>query len=137
MPGDIVPRPRTPSNILELRGAFKANPQRRRKDAEGAGPFNFHPPHDLPPECVPTWHEIVSRLPKVAISSSDEFAAEMAARALYAVRSLGVNGPMTAQWSKLQDTLSKWLGKLGMTPQDRTRIPAQIPADSQNTYADV
>lgn len=34
--GFEMARPRTPAKILELRGAFKANPQRRREDADRA-----------------------------------------------------------------------------------------------------
>lgn len=30
-------RPRKPTNVLELNGAFKKNPQRKREDAETAG----------------------------------------------------------------------------------------------------
>lgn len=38
-------RPRKPTNVLELTGAFKKNPQRARQDAEAAGELSAPPPH--------------------------------------------------------------------------------------------
>ena len=72
-------RPRTPAKVLELRGAFKANPQRRRADAEGSAPFERDPPAHLPQMVVPAWRYIVQRLPLIALSNADEVAVECGA----------------------------------------------------------
>jgi phage terminase small subunit len=120
-------RPRTPATILNLRGAFDKDPQRKREDAEGAGPFETDPPTHLAQEVVPAWRYIVSRLPKVALSSSDEIAVEMAARLL--------------AWYWLTGSLDhakelrQWLAQLGMTPAARTKIPPAKPGEKGNRFA--
>jgi hypothetical protein len=115
-------RPRTPSNILELRGAFKKNPQRRREDAPGAGPVDFKPPEHLPTDVAPAWRWVCARLPKIVISSSDEIAIEAAARLLAEVWSQRRPEP------RLYAELRAWLRELGMTVQARAKIPVGEPS---------
>jgi hypothetical protein len=119
-------RPRTPAKILELRGAFKKDPQRRRVDAEGAGPFSGEPPTHLAQTDVPAWRYVVARLPKVAMSSSEEIAVEVTAKLLsqFWAGNLGVI-----------TELRQWLGKLGMTLTDRAKIPGAPPSASDNPFA--
>lgn len=97
-----------------MRGSFDKDPQRRRKDADGAAPFNPEPPQHLPTECVRAWRWIVERLPKVTIYSTDEIAVEIAARSL------------TVYWlngdPKAEKSLQHWMAKLGFSPQDRTKL---------------
>lgn len=130
-------RPRTPSNVLELRGAFKRNPQRKRKDAEGAGPFQADPPTHLPADVAAAWRYIVARLPKVALSSSDEVAVEAASHSLYGLWQLGQSAWRDPLFGKLSSELRAWLSKLGMTPQDRTKIaPLPEKPNTGNPFAD-
>lgn len=75
-------RPRTPSNILELRGAFKNHPERRRKDLDGAGPFDPHPPATLPQELVSAWNEVVQQVNPAVLTASDSTSVEIMARLL-------------------------------------------------------
>lgn len=119
--------------MLEFTGAFAKDPQRRRQDAEGAGPFDTEPPKHLHGDLIPAWRWIVARLPKVAITSSDEVAVEMAARLLAFVWSY----PIPDQ--KIMAELRAWLVQLGMTVQARTRIPAAAPNDGNkgNPFAQV
>ena len=120
-------RPRTPATVLELRGSFKKDPQRKRIDAEGAGAFERDPPTHLEQEILPAWRYIVDRLPKVSLTSSDEVCVEVAARCLAGIWKLGVIGLTTSEFKRLVDALGKALAKLGMTPVDRTRIPPAEP----------
>lgn len=118
-------RPRTPAKILELKGAFKKDPQRRRVDAEGAGPFTGEPPTHLPQDAVRAWRYLVERLPKAALSSSDDVAVEVTARLL------------TQFWAgniAVVTEMRQWLGKLGMTPVDRAKIPG-APPQTDNPFA--
>ena len=126
-------RPRKPSNVLEFTGAFAKDPQRRRQDAEGAGPFSADAPKHLPRDVVPAWRWVVERLPKVAVTSSDEVAVEMAARLLAFVWSY----PVPDQ--KIMAELRMWLRELGMTIQARTKIPAATPngGNKGNPFAEV
>jgi len=112
-------RPRTPAKILELKGAFKKDPKRRRIDAAGAGPFSVQPPEHLPQDCVRAWRYVSDRLPPGVLSSSDEIAVEVTAKLL------------TQLWAGnllVAAELRQWLGKLGMTPVDRAKIPGAPPA---------
>jgi hypothetical protein len=115
-------RPRTPSNVLELRGSFKKNPQRRREDAAGAGPVDLKPPAHIPTDVAPAWRWICERLPKVVLTASDEVAIEAAARLLAEVWSQRRPEP------RLYAELRAWLRELGMTVQSRAKIPAGEPS---------
>jgi len=112
-------RPRTPSNILELRGAFKKNPQRARTDLEGVGPFDPTPPPDLPQELVRTWHEIVKQINPVVLTASDYSSIELMARLLLQARMTGDPGIIRE--------LRQWFAQYGMTAVGRTKIPASKP----------
>jgi hypothetical protein len=122
-------RPRTHSNILEARGAFRKDPQRRRQDAQGKAPFSAAPPVTLHPGELQAWHHIVERLPDTALANCDEIAVEICAALL------------TRYWATRDlDTikeLSRWLGKLGMTPQDRAKLPGQAPKKTENPFANL
>ena len=121
-------RPRTPSNILELRGAFKAHPERAREDAPGAGPFAREPPAHLPMPTQRAWCYVVERLPGITLTSSDELAVEQCARTLAAIWDAEARmGPLAASlpaFKQLNDALARWLGELGMTPRARTTFAA-------------
>lgn len=116
-----MPRPRTPSKVLELRGAYVTHPERRREDAPGSGPANLEPPSHLPTDVAPAWRYVVARLPRVCISASDEILIESAARLLADVWSTRRADPRL--YSELRSTLAA----LGMSPQARTRLPAALP----------
>jgi hypothetical protein len=130
-------RPRTPSNILELRGAFKVHPERARKDSEGAGPFNAEPPSELPAEAVRAWKVLADRVPKIALTSSDEIALAQAARTLAGIWLLDAQGgAANPLFAKLSAELRQWLIQLGMTPQARTKIPQSPEKSGGNAFAD-
>jgi len=124
-----VARPRTPSNILELRGAFRAHPERQRRDAEGAGEFNREPPEHLRPDVARAWRYLAARLPKIALTSSDELAVEQASRVLSNLwameQRMGDLCGSLSEFKALNDALARWLGLLGMTPRDRAHFAAQ------------
>jgi len=129
-------RPRTPAKVLELRGAFKKDPSRRRVDAAGAGPFERDPPTHMSEDTVPAWRYIVERLPKVALTSSDEVAVEAAARCLAGIWAIGPMAAMHPNFGKLSAELRQWLGQLGMTPAARTKIaPVKEADESGNPFA--
>lgn len=129
-------RPRTPSNILELHGAFRKDPQRRRKDAEGSAPFEIDPPTHLAKSVVPAWHYIVARLPKIALANCDEVAVECAATCLAGMWALGEMAALHPNFGKLSAELRQWLGQLGMTPQARTKIAAVAEKPAGNPFAE-
>lgn len=111
-------RPRKPSKILERSGAFRHNPQRRRRDARGVG--------TLPPEApmhleltrheALAWKELAAVIPPGVVTNSECFLVEMAARTIGRVRKTGECSPA------LLGQLRLYLGSLGLTPSDRARL---------------
>lgn len=119
-------RPRTPAKILELRGAFKAHPERRRQDAEGDRPLDHEPPVHLPAAVTPAWRYVCDRLPRVAVYESDAIAVEMAARLL-------AQCWLNPDVNSLRE-LRAWLGSLGMSPQARTKLPPARGGASESPF---
>lgn len=116
-------RPRKPTSVLEFTGAFKKHPERRRQRAnepqqdEELG----DPPDQLNEAQAARWKDIVADCPEGVLRRADRMAVEMAARL----------------WTKLRDgtakpaevgILSSLLGRLGMTPADRSKVSVVKPA---------
>jgi len=111
-------RPRTATNILEARGAFKKDPQRRRaKEPKAKGSFPKSPRRDLSPEQKKTWKEIVKRVPDGVLTDADIFCVEIAACLLAEFRKSPDN-MIPARLTRL----STELGKLGLSPSERTKL---------------
>lgn len=125
-------RPRLPSNLIKLRKYAKHKKHCQREDAVGNRPVALHPPENLEPHLAPLWHEIVSKLPLVAVYDSDELAIEVACRHLHASRTL--TDPTDARLART--ALMQALQQLGMTPAARTKIPAGDNAPKSNPYRD-
>lgn len=124
-------RPRTSAKVLELRGAFKENPQRARQDLEGAGPFNALPPAHLDEKYHASWNYIVERLPKVALSSSEELLVESAARVYARYREID---PSSEEFRRLASTLMQHLKELGMTVNARAKLGPSAEKSQTNRF---
>lgn len=109
-------RPRTPSNVLELRGAFNKNPQRKRKNepkAEGEiGSF-----FNGPTTSEEIWNELVAACPANVLTGADRMALEIAVEYMRQFR-IDPTG-CTAERVK---TLINLLARFGMTPSDRAKL---------------
>ena len=122
-------RPRTPTNILEMRGAFKANPQRKRRaEPKPKGAFPSRPPSHLSAAEKATWKEVVRRVPAGVLGDADVFQVESLARLLTRFR-MTDEPPMT-----MYQTLGTLLGKLGLNPASRAALTVEKP--KTNKYAD-
>ncbi len=121
-------RPRTPAKILELRGAFKANPQRRREPVE-ALEFDGNPPAHLPPELTRAWRYIVEQVPPGVLTASDASAVEIMAR-------LQAQVWMSGDLDAIKE-LRLWFGQYGLTAAAREKIGAKKPPKAANPFADV
>lgn len=121
-------RPRTPSNVLELRGSFKTHPERRREDLAGVGAFNPMPPPDLLASLVPYWKKIVDQINPVVLTASDVSSVSVMARILCQFELTG-----DLQHAK---ELRQWFAQFGMTPVGRTKIAAPKKGPGGNPYAD-
>lgn len=109
-------RPAKPTAVLELVGAYKKNPQRKRKHepkpAQGIGKF-IEGPTDL----SSIWDEVVAQTVPGVMTMSDRIALEMVCRLMAEIRikpdEISV-GKVTA--------LCNLLGRFGLTPADRAKV---------------
>jgi hypothetical protein len=109
-------RPRTPSAVLKLRGAFRKNPQRAREDVQVSGDIGEAPVH-LSEAQRQVWGEIVSDVPLGVLSNADRIAVEVTAVLLCEFRQNPAEFT-AAKYARLQALL----GHMGMTPADRSRL---------------
>ena len=108
-------RPRLPTTVLNLRGAFKNHPE-RKKDREGE-PEVYEPLGDAP-DClneaqIARWNEIAGWCSWLTVA--DRVVVELVARLWQALRD-GTAKPPDVK------SLLTGLVHLGMTPADRSRI---------------
>lgn len=113
-----MPRPRKPTAVLKLVGAFKANPKRTRTDPEPSGPLGDPPEHLSEAERA-CWRELVVMSPPGVLTGGDAWAVEIAARLMAEYRADG-RLFQAAKLSRLQAAL----GSLGLSPADRSRVSA-------------
>jgi phage terminase small subunit len=131
-------RPRTPTNVLELSGAFDKNPQRRRRDPKSAGPLGSAPV-ELDEQERQLWNEFRRKAPEKVLTAADRFLLEilcrLMARQRFPGKSCGCNGKGVcptcngtgfvgrAPLSNGELTaLMQGISKLGFTPVDRAKI---------------
>lgn len=125
-------RPKTPTAILEARGAFKTHPE-RRADREGE-PEITEPlgdrPQDLPIAVAVVWDELVDNAHKGVLCKADRPIVEIAARLFAEFRARGADME-AAKIGRLQAALSE----LGMTPASRSKVKAPSKAPAANPVA--
>ena len=124
-------RPRKPTNVLELTGAFKKDPQRKREDAQAAGELTDAPPH-INGAVLHAWNEIVKYAPLQVLTESDRLSIELAANLLAQFR----DNPIEFTAAKLV-RLEALLGKFGMTPADRSKVGGKKEQPKGNPFADL
>lgn len=121
-------RPRTPTAKLEVAGAFKRNPQRKRA-GEPVVTTPIGEPPKMNPGALAAWHEIVAGAPEGVLTSADRISVEVAAHLLAEFRASPVEIPAT----KLV-RLESLLGKFGMTPSDRSKLNIAKADDEENPF---
>jgi len=113
-------RPRKPTKVLELSGAFDKNPKRKKdrvNEPQSIGPLG-DPPAYFDFEQIDAWHEIINRSIPGLFGPADYFYVEMCADYLARYRA----GTITIQ-ERIH--FSKLLGQLGFSPTERSKI--QMP----------
>jgi phage terminase small subunit len=119
-----MPRPRKPTSVLQLRGAFAKNPARLRGRENEPQPTDLigEPPAHLPPAAAACWVEITSLAHAGTLCRADRILMEHVARILAMLRE--------RNWdvdSALMIRLERGLACLGLTPSDRSRVTATKP----------
>lgn len=119
-------RPRTATAILEARGAFQKDPQRKRVDPKPTGELRKNPPAHLTQEQQRPWRRIVKSAPAGVLMNSDKILLDMAA-CLLAEYQRDPDGMVTSRIARLETQL----GKFGLSPSDRARIGVSPDDDDE------
>jgi len=119
-----MPRPRTPTKVLEARGAFKKDPQRKR-DGEPEVTTPLGAPHEsLNAAESAAWLELARNAPPGVLTEADRLPVEMAACLLVEFRADRA-GFSAVKLARLQSLC----GAFGMTPSDRAKLAIEKPKD--------
>jgi phage terminase small subunit len=122
-------RNRTPSNILELNGAFKKNPQRRREEPNVDSELGPPPDHFDDARCA-AWAEVVGMAPEGVLTKSDRLAIEMLSDLLVRYRASMAPAGDKFTSADRRDLLAI-LARFGMTAADRSRVSS--PTEKEET----
>jgi phage terminase small subunit len=116
-------RPKTPSNILQLKGAFDKNPQRENKsEPAGNGDFVAEAPAHLSQAEAACWDEVVGLVPAGVLTGSDLLQVELVAKLLVRFREEGAEMP-----AQLLTRFSAEMGKIGLSPSSRAGLSVSKP----------
>ena len=120
-----MPRPRTPTKVLELKGAFEKNPQRKREGEPVPVGEVAPPPTHLNAREQRVYIELVEAAPPGVLTSADTQVVSIAARLEAEWRRDGSKFPA----GKIGQ-LVKALAQMGMTPADRSKISLGKPEEA-------
>jgi len=110
-----VARPRKPTAVLELTGAFQKDPQRKRPyEPQPTGSLG-EPPVDFDDVLKALWRDLVRMVPPGVLTNADRWLVELACRTMREVKS----GQALAAEKNL---LLSCLSRMGLTPADRSKI---------------
>jgi len=124
-------RPRTATNILDARGAFKKNPNRKRTGEPTVDrPFRKSAPRQLTDEQKICWKEIVKACPAGVLTAADHLIVEVVAVLLAEFRRSGAE--MSAAHLNRMTTQ---MGRLGLDPSGRASLTVDRP--KANEFDDV
>ncbi len=112
-------RPRTSAKILELRGSFKRNPQRRRYERPRGQPLNPDPDSSWSAPLKRMWRELIADAPEGMYEQSDRGALRVYAQLLVLQDEAE---PGSRMWIRLINTALKYHNHLGLTPRSRERL---------------
>lgn len=125
-----MPRPRKPTNVLQLAGAFKKDPRRalaRINEPPPEGDMG-DPPDHLTDEERLCWLELVGLCHAGVLCRADRAFVEYASRVWAQIRTQADFDP------KLGIRFEAICSKLGMTPADRSRVQMTMAKPSANPY---
>jgi len=115
---------KTPTRILEARGAFRKNPQRRREAEPVVSEPLGGPPEGFKPDELQAWREIVERAPMGVLTAADWHCVILASK-LFAEAMRDTENMNAARLSRLHSLL----GDMGMTPSARASLSIPQPKE--------
>jgi hypothetical protein len=117
-----------PASVLEARGAFEKDPQRKRVDPVASGDLGNAPGYFTDGERK-VWKELKGQIPEGVAKSADRMIVEICCRLMFKYRSDKLNG---TELSLLVNTL----GKLGMSPADRSKCSVPVQGTKDNEFSE-
>lgn len=114
-------RPRKPSNVLELSGAFKQHPSRRRTGVKAPDRSIGAPPEHFDDHQRAAWAELVRDAPPGVLKASDQVALALAASLMAEFR----QAPYAFTAAK-HSNLLKLLQQFAMTPSSRENFSLKV-----------
>jgi hypothetical protein len=123
--GELMPRPRKPTAILERTGAFLRHPERKRARANEPAPSGplGDPPARLSDVEAAAWQELADQLPSGVAKRSDRAMFELISR----LTARQWQGNLTLNGMRI---LASLLGKFGVGPSERSKVTATPDEDS-------
>lgn len=118
-------RNRTPTAILDAKGVFQHDPQRKREDEPTTDRPLGSAPRRLSPEEKEVWKDLADQALPGVVMYSDRNMFEMLVVLTTKFRS---RGPMMAAERNLMVSLSS---RFAMTPADRSKVSVEKPKQSQ------
>jgi phage terminase small subunit len=115
-----MPRPRTPTAILDARGALAHDSKRyahRTSEPQPTKPLGSAPAH-LTKDQKKVWRELATTAPADVLTGCDRWVVESAVMLMSLIRSGNFTTATIAQ-------LRSCLASMGMTPADRSRVSAK------------
>lgn len=125
-------KPRKPTNVLALKGAFRANPSRAKERSNEPSPVGDigPPPEYLSPAVAAAWTALVTHAHAGTLCASDREFMEYAAKIWAEIKASETVDP------KLGIRFEACIAKLGMSPADRSRVSVIKPKEQQNSYTE-
>lgn len=126
-----MPRPRKPTAVLEAKGAFKKDPQRRRDGEPVVDTPLGNPPAHMTELETACWFEIAELAPRGVLTSADRVTVEALAHLLAEFRTKKADFSASAH-----ARMYAYLGQLGMMPAERSKLSIEKPKDV-NPFAEL
>lgn len=128
-----MPKPRTPTDALKLKGAYKDNPKREQQRADEPKPdagdlLTAEAPEWMTAKQRKCYREIVRNCHKDVLTTADGVWVEITACLLSEYR----DNPALMKISKVSRLMSA-LAQLGMTPTDRARA-SKVKRQKENKF---
>ena len=118
---------RTATSILEARGAFKKNPDRKRQDPVVKEKFPEEAPSDLSPIEVKWWHIVRKQVPIGVLTGADQSAVRIAA-VLSAEFALNSGDMPAGRIAQMRAAMSD----LGLSPAARAKLATKPEGDNDD-----
>lgn len=119
-------RPRTATNILDARGAFKKNPNRARpNEPKVEAKFRKSPPKRLTEDQRQAWRELVKAVPAGVLTAADHLVMEIAACLLAEFWAC----PAEMDTTRIT-RLHAIMARFGLDPSGRASLTIEKPKDN-------